>query len=111
VILIYIFCETDSLIFCVVPLLYCQLANIPLGLVEELHHTIRQRYRQALATFDEGTTGGPKVLTEGVAAGFVAAGGGTSKLARKDELHRAIFIKPAPVESYQERKSLLGLDR
>ena len=73
---------------------------------------MRQRYRQALATGDADAAGGPKVLTEGVAAGFVAAGGGSSsKLARKDESLRAVFIKPAPVEGQQERKSLLGLDR
>lgn len=99
-----------------------QLANIPAALLEEQHHAIRQRYRQAYATAGDPDAadgnGGQQAGTVGLA--FVAAGNGDGsgggkgvRHQRKDDEMKPVFIKPQPKAGAApvERKSMLGLDK
>lgn len=98
-----------------------QVAPVPPALLEEQHHTIRQRYRQAYAAADEAANGGGEAEAGTVGLAFVAAagngdGGGNKKVRhqRKDDDLKPVFIKPQPKEpgaAPVERKSMLGLDK
>ena len=86
------------------------MAPVPPALLDEIHHTVRQRYRQAVAAaaekVDEAEALNP---APGIVGGFVSAG----RHERKDDEHRPVFIKPTarPGGQPQERKSMLGLDK
>lgn len=81
-----------------------QLAPIPVGVLDEIHHIVKQRFKQALASDDEATAN----LVEGP-GGFVSAG--LAKTAAPVREEKPVFIKPAKKDAPTERKSLLGLDR
>jgi hypothetical protein len=95
-----------------------QVAPVPPALLDEQHHAIRQRYRQAYATADELDADGGNGQPAGtVGLSFVAAGngdGGKVRHQRKDDELKPIFIKPQPKPGAGppgERKSMLGLDK
>lgn len=95
-----------------------QLAPISSSLLQEVHHTLRQRYRQAYATAGEQageTAAKPITGVGGTMDGFVMSPSkhlpGGSQQASKEE--KPVFFKPQPKgnASPVERKSMLGLDR
>jgi hypothetical protein len=81
-----------------------QMAPIPVGVLDEIHHVVKQRFKQACAADDEAAAN----MVEGP-GGFVSAG--AAKGGEVVETHRPVFIKPAKKAEPTERKSLLGLDR
>ncbi len=102
-----------------------QMAPIKASFLDELHHTIKQRYRQAYAVAgeDKETAAGPGSSSTSSAGmeGFVMSNSGNGSGGSSHHHHhhpekdyKPIFIKPqakgnAPPPG--ERKSMLGLDK